>query len=126
MTDNIEKTKQMIAVMQAYVDGKPIECFSLASLSAAWQNVSDPIWSWFSNDYRISTTPDSIDWSHVAPEWKFMARDESGNVFLYGSYPRRCGNYWGDHTSIFIQAKYFSSYRRGTCDWKESLVRRPE
>lgn len=69
--------------------------------------------------------PDTIDWSHVAPEWKWMARDEDGEGFLFRSMPEiDDGGYWCDDENL--EADVFASYRRGTVAWQDSLVKRPE
>jgi hypothetical protein len=72
------------------------------------------------------TTKPSIDWSHVAPEYKWLARDKCGDAYLYLSEPELCQTVWisgGEHTQI---ARVFASYTPGTCDWRDSLVERPE
>lgn len=117
------RTREMIAVMQAYVDGQQIE--SKTTDGKKWGLCFKPSWDFRFVDYRISTTPDSIDWSHVAPEWKCMARDFNGVSFLYQDKPNIENGCW-DTNSNYITANYFASYKRGTVDWKESLVMRPE
>lgn len=119
--DHIERTKRMIEVMQAYVDGERIE-FSYDEEN--WQVIEEPH---FNNTvyYRIAKTktPDTINWDHVAPEFKYMARDESGKCFIYNKKPSMSVSVW--YQDICIRASAFSSYRKGTVDWKESLVIRP-
>lgn len=110
--DHIERTKRMIEVMQAYVDGENIEtCYGA---------VDNPGWMWDSTDkYRISKTPDSINWDHVAPEFKYMMRGLNDvDAFLFKKNPPSVGE-------GFVSASLFSSYKRGTVDWKDSLVMRP-
>lgn len=117
MNDHIERTKRMIEVMQAYVDGERIEV-----------NRGDGWWVLYSghfpfnsaHDYRIAKTPDTINWDHVADGYKYMKRDENGCAYLYAEHP--------DAYIKVIRpesANGFSSYRRGTYDWKDSLVIRP-
>jgi hypothetical protein len=53
-------TKEKIAIMQAFEDGKPIEMKNASS--AQWSTLSmgksaDPIWNWGSCDYRIKQEP---------------------------------------------------------------------
>lgn len=114
--DHIERTKRMIEVMQAYVDGEKIEtCYGI---------VDNPNWEWdYTDRYRIAKTPDTINWGHVAPEFKYMARDMHGRALLYQNKPRMLETVWVGHPNTF--ADYFSSYRKGTVDWKDSLVIRP-
>lgn len=80
--------------------------------------------------YRIAPerlTPDSINWEHVAQEYNFMARDEnSDHGFLYHAKPRLRHGDWGNESDHEVwNAEPFASYRRGTVDWKDSLVIRP-
>ena len=72
-----------------------------------------------------SVTKPSIDWSHVSPEYNHLAQDASGAGFLYCEEPYRMNTTWGLE-SPYIRASTFTSYVPGTCDWKDSLVERPE
>jgi len=124
--DHIERTKRMIEVMQAYVDGEEIEFHSGADDS--WSKTDMPIWDCFFGKYRIapSSTPDTINWDHVAPEFKYMARDENGIPFLYRNRPSiKDLDQWVDLDDICSNANSHKSYKRGTVDWKDSLVIRP-
>lgn len=69
--------------------------------------------------------PDTIDWSHVAPEWKWMARDEDGEAYLYKTEPEVISSGFyavGDMATAWD----YASCRRGTVAWQDSLVERPE
>lgn len=70
-------------------------------------------------------TKPSIDWSHVAPEYKWLARDESGYVFLYPEQPFAYNGIW-KCDGRFGGYRMFASCTPGTCDWRDSLVERPE
>ena len=126
MNDHKKRTAEMIAVMQAYVDGKAIE-FRWGKHEFGWGPCGKPLWSWGDGEYRIATIPDSINWDHVAPEWKWMARDASGEVYFFKNEPRALplSMVWSAIEDP-SEARGFSSYARGTVDWKDSLVRRPE
>lgn len=51
-------TKEMIAVMQAYADGKMLQVFSLYGNKEKWQDVSvQPTWDWSHFDYRVKPEP---------------------------------------------------------------------
>lgn len=119
-----EATRRKIEIMQAYVDGKPIEC-RIPPSGEFFISHSSPCWAWDVHDYRIATIPDSIDWSHVAPEWKYMARDRSGSVYLYSKKPDIKGSCW-DAMGDYLLAENFASFKQGTVDWENSLVIRPE
>jgi hypothetical protein len=121
--DHKEATKRMIEVMQAYMEGKPIEA---SYDGGSFRQLDQPSWNWMMSKYRIATIPDSIDWSHVSPEWTYMARDESGDAALFQEKPSCRGNAWDASFGGYALAAHFASYKRGTVDWKDSLVKRPE
>lgn len=85
--------------------------------------------------YRVAPPPaaplhltyDSIDWSHVAKGWDYCARDEDGSAYVYASRPDCGRRIWALEAGggDFSAASVFSSYVRGTCDWRESLIVRP-
>lgn len=76
---------------------------------------------------EIPLVPDSIDWSHVAPEWKFMARDKNDIAYFYDAHPVQNERVWrvADDAEL-VTVRGFASYKRGTVNWKDSLVVRPE
>ena len=69
-------------------------------------------------------TKPSIDWSHVSPEYNYLAQDENGDGYLCGKKPHRASIAWSMETPN-TRANTFTSYVPGTCDWKDSLVERP-
>jgi hypothetical protein len=83
---------------------------------------------------RNETTDDLIDWSHVNPMYRYMARDANDNIALYTDDPIMGDGEWvynedeyDDHWCMCF-AKFeipFASYKKGTCDWQDSLVARP-
>ena len=75
-------------------------------------------------DESVVTKP-SIDWSHVSPEYNYLAQDSSGQGYLCGKKPQRMDYAWDMRPSPYIRATTFTSYVPGTCDWKDSLVKRP-
>lgn len=46
-------TKEMIAVMQAYEEGRQIQCKRPWEEELDWVDASSPVWNWHSFDYRI-------------------------------------------------------------------------
>lgn len=68
--------------------------------------------------------PDSINWDHVAPEWKWMARDKTDEVWFFDEKPESDYAYWCAKDGMLVCAG-FASYRRGTVAWQDSLVERP-
>lgn len=86
-----------------------------------------------SNDLRIEMllhssppkTKPSINWDHVSPEWQWLAVDACQEAYMYDEKPILGPVSWtGD--CDYKEADAFASYSRGTCDWKDSLVERPE
>lgn len=112
--------KETQAALRAH--GGPLEVFT----SSGWRDVSF-FSGGLSSTYRVKPAaliPDSIDWSHVAPELKWMARDADGSAYLFPEEPKFFGSMWTGND--FREVAAFASYRRGTVDWRDSLVRRPE
>ena len=72
-----------------------------------------------------SVTKPSIVWSHVSPEYNYLAQDSSGQGYLCGKKPQRMDYAWDMGPSPYIRATTFTSYTPGTCDWTDSLVERP-
>lgn len=104
-----------IALFTAWVDGAQIE--------NNHGTVNYPAWN-RGYTYRVAVTKPSIDWSHVAPQFKWMATDEDGVTCLFSEKPVAVGDNWmGD---VFVDAMAFASFVPGNCDWKDSLVKRPE
>lgn len=76
--------------------------------------------------YRIAPEPliqDSINWDHVSPKFKYMARDSDGEASLCPVEPEVGFDWW--ERKDYIKADNFASYKRGTTDWRDSLVIRP-
>ena len=71
-----------------------------------------------------AVTKPSIDWSHVSPEYNYLAQDANGRGYLCGKNPHRIDTAWSME-SPYICATAFTSYTPGTCYWKDSLVERP-
>ena len=72
-----------------------------------------------------ATIKPSIDWSHVSPEYNYLVQDSDGEGYLCGEKPSRVKSGWIAE-SPSISASTFTSYTPGTCDWQESLVKRPD
>ena len=72
-----------------------------------------------------SVTKPSIDWSHVSAEYNYLAQDANGDGYLCGKEPSHHTSAW-DMESPYLSATTFTSYEPGTCDWEDSLVKRPD
>lgn len=75
--------------------------------------------------YRKALTEPSINWDHVAKEYNYMATDKSGATFLYKLKPHKSSSFFNSE-SYRPRADIFASFVKGTCDWENSLVKRPE
>ena len=58
---NIEQTKEAIKVMQAFVDGKEVECCD--SVFEGLHTTNNPSWDWVACIYRIKPTPTLRPWT---------------------------------------------------------------
>ena len=74
--------------------------------------------------YRIAPTPDTIDWSHVAPEWRFAKRSASDTPFMFREDPRANKPvYFADGDIARVTTP---SFRNNGMPWDQSLIERPE
>lgn len=106
----------------AWAEGNEIEVY--VPTWAEWTIAEHPSWE-EDKHYRIKQTQDVIDWEHVSPEWKWMARDEDGSCWLFTEKPSSDPSTWYTYSGC-IGANAFSSYKQGTTDWLDSLVGRAE
>lgn len=121
-----EEARKAAEVMLAYADGAEIE--RLSPYFTEWETNASPLFNWSHVQYRVKQTPDYINWDHVAPEYKWMARNGWGSAKLYISRPQilQQGDWHGWPDGDSITAGTHASYKRGTVDWKDSLVSREE
>ena len=72
-------------------------------------------------------TKPTIDWEHVHSTYNYLAADETGNAWLYSKEPTiDVDGYWDVKLGEIALADTHASFSPGTCDWKDSLVARPE
>lgn len=109
-------------IAHAWVDGAEIEY----EFDGRWFPM---LGFYFMDDvqYRVKPTPHSIDWSHVDARLIVLVGHPGGGVVLVTKKPEKLGDTWKYPLSAdLINAEYFASFKRGTIDWKDSLVLRPE
>lgn len=122
------------------VDSKRFE--DSYSVLAKFQNNDDLITSYtadgrFHNQGNITLFPypvevikaltkPSINWEHVDSKFKYLAEDADGGAYLYEDKPYTSTEMWMVDNGDLTEAHGLASYVKGTCDWKESLVKRPE
>ena len=58
---NIEETKAAIRVMQAFVDGKEVECWDRGL--EGWETTNNPSWDWMDCTFRIKPTAKLRPWT---------------------------------------------------------------
>ena len=68
----IEETKERIAVMQAYVDGKQIQ---VESSDSKWADVPEPSWS-INGNYRIKPEPKYRPFKDADECWQEMQKHQ--------------------------------------------------
>ena len=71
-------------------------------------------------------TKPSINWEHVRGEYKFLAQDGDGNAWLYCTEPGIGEDHWFTVSGGCAKAHSYASFTPGTCNWKDSLVIRPD
>lgn len=123
-----EEARKAAQVMLAYADGAEVEYAlrSRESSCAEYYAPLEPSFNWKELIFRVKQTPDFIDWSHVAPEYKWMARDKDGAAYVYREKPELGRREWGASGANHRIDTAFSSYKAGTVDWEGSLVSREE
>ena len=111
-------------IARAWVDGAEIEYFS--QFEECWEPKKHGYWDEYTQ-YRVKpATPHSIDWSHVAKHINAMVGCPSGQVILVPKEPIKIAKGWiVDDYAETANAEDFASFKRGTIDWKDSLVLRP-
>lgn len=58
---NIEQTIEAIRVMQAWTEGRPVECAEVNNLK--WGDTFSPVWNWNNFTYRIKPTSKLRPWT---------------------------------------------------------------
>ena len=71
-----------------------------------------------------ATVKPSIDWNHVSEGFQYLAMDADGESYLYTDKPQQGERQWMSSLRL-AAANHFASFTSGTCDWRDSLVERP-
>ncbi len=71
-----------------------------------------------------ATIKPSIDWNHVSEDFQYLAMNSGGLHHLFTEEPELEEGEWATY-GLYILAEHFASFTPGTCDWKVSLVERP-
>lgn len=68
----------------------------------------------------------SINWEHVNEKFKWLVTNPDGDSWLYEYKPTvSAANLWLPSKGESLKANGLTSYIPGTCNWKDSLVKRP-
>lgn len=135
MTDHAQKEHKMtntktfgeltreekLELMTHWIDGGMVE----VRYTKKWAVVRPPSWNPMSI-YRKAQTKPSVNWDHVSDDFNWLAVGGDGKAYLHGKKPYldKTYGFWIS-VSATRTARVLSSYKRGTCDFKESLVMRP-
>lgn len=114
-----------MSLFQSWLRGKAIQAYS--PFLDEWGTATHPYWA-RGAAYRIKPielTKPSINWSHVHEDYMWMATDEDGDSFIFIERPKLGGISWVAPMSEWNTIDCFTSYKAGTCNWKDSLVERP-
>ena len=71
-----------------------------------------------------ATIKPSINWNHVNDHFKWLAMDADGKFHIYTDKPLQGERQWTTNLPC-TPATHFASFVPGTCDWRDSLVKRP-
>ena len=88
-----------------------------------WQDVADTHKLVPDHIYRGALVKPKIDWSHVAYDFSWLAVDQDEEVFFFTTKPTKSDIDWCCDGNV-VNAGAFESYKRGTCNWKDSLIER--
>ena len=70
-------------------------------------------------------TKPSIDWNHVSEDFQYLAMDADGECYIYTDKPLQCERQWTTNLPCSSPIN-FASFTPGTCDWRDSLIKRPD
>lgn len=120
--------QEMIAVIQAYLDGEEIEFCQYGE--AEWHacTFNQPQWNFCSNTYRVkSKVNPSINWDHVDDKYKWLVVDGDGTGCLYTDKPTfyAADELWMADAGECAKVTAFKSFDAGTMKPEDSLTARP-
>lgn len=117
-------------LMKVLADGHTVEVKSL--IDDRWITIKEfPFKAYKLDDellfeHRIKPSKPSINWEHVHPKFKYLARDYLGNIYLFSKKPYYESGFWRCIGGNVYHADTFVSLRAGNCDSEDSLVERPK
>lgn len=122
-----EQIEDIIEIMRAWANGAVIEHRRYGS--SKWDTV-DPQWLRSGGEYRVRpATNDTVDWSLINPEYRYMARDEDQTFWFYVNEPKIDDEvYHQGWTSSgkCVSGEAMSFPINNGKPWYDSLIERPE
>ena len=115
-------------LVEAALAGLRVDVENLAGEWAVHSMTPGVVAFYSEGKYRIAPTKPSIDWSHVHPDYKWLAVDKEGFAGAYKDEPRfsEKNQCWFSELHDGRTVNHFSSFKPGTCKPEDSLVMRPE
>lgn len=126
-----ERLQYQINTMQAFGEGQPIETCDV-SRNENWLQCPNPSWNWRWFDYRVAgLTKPSVNWDNVHPHYNYLSKDANGTMWFCHDRPaidetRQMWTAYSPYAEDEVSALSHISVTPGGCDWKDSLVKRPE
>lgn len=125
-------TQYKIEVMQAFLEGKQIETRNYDNeLWHTYLNI-EPGWNWQNFDYRVKqTSPLIIPWEALKADYRWAAKDEDGEIYVYTEKPKPDSlglglGYWRYEGLNYRVDAVMITQDPDNIGWKESLIQRPE
>lgn len=121
------KEKYMTEIIDAYLDGKtiavkadgkPYICQKTSCKECIFYNETSPycrdrIRAWANSEYierPVISKRDKAFLEYLREEYKFIARDENGELFVYESHPRKVGVCWNSVSLIHERYLYLNRH----------------
>ena len=81
--------------------------------------------------YRIAPEPETdieLPWHVISPEYRWAARDESGDIYVYESEPfvSNALRLWVGDDAKYCNHLIHLIHKPGNKPWDQSLIKRPE
>ena len=96
------------------------------NVNKKWEEKGSINWMGYRIYRVVQPKPDTINWDHVHPDFKYMARDKSGSVFLFQHKPKTGNVAWAVSYGKCCNTKAHSSVVVGDIEWTNSLIERPK
>lgn len=118
--------EEQLALFAAWLDGKQIE---IQATPNNWYT-GKPLWE-LNSLYRIALKPDVIPWPAIQRRFKFAARDQDGEVWVFTHKPELVTTKWSINGLGYVGganarvSDVLEDFVLGDTPWQESLQERP-